>query len=230
MSDDIVLSMNASVDSYPAQYFEALAEIAKTLGHAHRLVLLEHVAQGERAVERLAELSGLSVANTSQHLQHLRRAGFVQTRREGKRVLYRLGAGPVAQVLAALRGYAEHQRAEIEEVISDSILRRDRLDGVSVDELLGLLDSESVTLIDVRPAEEFALGHLPGAVNIPPEQLERRLADLPADADIVAYCRGPYCVLSSDAVAALQARGLRARRLEVGFPEWKAAGLRVEAG
>lgn len=230
MSDDIVLSMNASVDSYPAQYFEALAEIAKTLGHVHRLVLLEHVAQGERAVERLAELSGLSVANTSQHLQHLRRAGFVQTRREGKRVLYRLGAGPVAQVLAALRGYAEHQRAEIEEVISDSILRRDRLDGVSVDELLGLLDSESVTLIDVRPAEEFALGHLPGAVNIPPEQLERRLADLPADADIVAYCRGPYCVLSSDAVAALQARGLRARRLEVGFPEWKAAGLRVEAG
>ena len=98
-----------------------------------------------------------------------------------------------------------------------------------MDELLGLRASGSVTLLDVRPAEEFALGHLPGAVNIPPEQLERRLAELPADADIVAYCRGPYCVLSSDAVAALQARGLRARRLDVGFPEWKAAGLRVEA-
>ncbi|WP_088147539.1 ArsR/SmtB family transcription factor [Achromobacter denitrificans] len=221
--------MNASADSYPAQHFDALAEIAKTLGHAHRLVLLEHVAQGERAVERLAELSGLSVANTSQHLQHLRRAGFVQTRRDGKRVLYRLGTGPVAQLLAALRGYAEHQRAEIEEVIADSVHRRERLDGVSVDELLGLLASGSVTLLDVRPAEEFALGHLPGAVNIPPEQLERRLAELPADADIVAYCRGPYCVLSSDAVAALQARGLSARRLDVGFPEWKAAGLRVEA-
>ncbi|WP_129525784.1 metalloregulator ArsR/SmtB family transcription factor [Achromobacter agilis] len=221
--------MNASADSYPAQHFDALAEVAKTLGHAHRLVLLEHVAQGERAVERLAELSGLSVANTSQHLQHLRRAGFVQTRRDGKRVLYRLGTGPVAQLLAALRGYAEHQRAEIKEIIADSIHQRDRLDGVSVDELLGLLDSGSVVLLDVRPAEEFALGHLPGAVNIPPEQLEGRLADLPADANIVAYCRGPYCVLSSDAVAALQARGLRARRLDVGFPEWKAAGLRVEA-
>ncbi|MDT4816652.1 HTH-type transcriptional regulator KmtR [Achromobacter agilis] len=223
------MSMNASADSYPAQHFDALAEVAKTLGHAHRLVLLEHVAQGERAVERLAELSGLSVANTSQHLQHLRRAGFVQTRRDGKRVLYRLGTGPVAQLLAALRGYAEHQRAEIKEIIADSIHQRDRLDGVSVDELLGLLDSGSVVLLDVRPAEEFALGHLPGAVNIPPEQLEGRLADLPADANIVAYCRGPYCVLSSDAVAALQARGLRARRLDVGFPEWKAAGLRVEA-
>ncbi|WP_369798512.1 ArsR/SmtB family transcription factor [Achromobacter sp. RTa] len=224
------MSMNQpAASSYPAQHFDALAEVAKTLGHAHRLVLLEHVAQGERAVERLAELSGLSVANTSQHLQHLRRAGFVQTRRDGKRVLYRLGTGPLVQLLGALRAYAEHQRAEIKEIISDSIHQRDRLDGVSVDELLSLLDSESVVLIDVRPAEEFALGHLPGAVNIPPEQFEGRLGDLPADADIVAYCRGPYCVLSSDAVLALQARGLRARRLDVGFPEWKAAGLRVEA-
>ena len=219
----------AAADPQPAQRFGALAEIAKTLGHAHRLVLLEHIAQGERAVERLAELSGLSVANTSQHLQHLRRAGFVQTRRDGKRVLYRLGAGPVAQLLAALRLYAEHQHAEIQEVVADSILRRDRLEGVSLDELQSMMDSGSVVLIDVRPAEEFALGHLPGAINIPPEQLERHLAELPADADIVAYCRGPYCVLSSDAVAALQARGLHARRLAVGFPEWKAAGLRVEA-
>lgn len=223
------MSMNSPDSPQPSQRFDALAEIAKTLGQAHRLALLEHIAQGERAVERLAELSGLSVANTSQHLQHLRRAGFVQTRRDGKRVLYRLGAGPIAPLLAALRGYAEHQHAEIRDVIADSIHQRDRLDGISIEELLGMLDSGSVVLLDVRPPEEFAQGHLPGAINIPTEDLERRLADLPAGTDIVAYCRGPYCVLSTDAVAALRAHGMPARRLEAGFPEWKAAGLQVEA-
>jgi len=221
--------MNSPDSPQPSQRFDALAEIAKTLGQAHRLALLEHIAQGERAVERLAELTGLSVANTSQHLQHLRRVGFVQTRREGKRVLYRLGAGPIAPLLAALRGYAEHQHAEIREVIADSIHQRDRLDGVSIEELLGMLDSGGVVLLDVRPSEEFAQGHLPGAINIPTEDLERRLADLPAGADVVAYCRGPYCVLSTDAVAALRAHGVAARRLDAGFPEWKAAGLQVEA-
>lgn len=223
------MSMNSPDSPQPSQRFDALAEIAKTLGQAHRLALLEHIAQGERAVERLAELTGLSVANTSQHLQHLRRVGFVQTRREGKRVLYRLGAGPIAPLLAALRGYAEHQHAEIREVIADSIHQRDRLDGVSIEELLGMLDSGGVVLLDVRPSEEFAQGHLPGAINIPTEDLERRLADLPAGADVVAYCRGPYCVLSTDAVAALRAHGVAARRLDAGFPEWKAAGLQVEA-
>ncbi|CAB3641671.1 ArsR family transcriptional regulator [Achromobacter marplatensis] len=223
------MSMNPPDSPQPSQRFDALAEIAKTLGQAHRLALLEHIAQGERAVERLAELTGLSVANTSQHLQHLRRAGFVQTRRDGKRVLYRLGAGPIAPLLAALRGYAEHQHAEIREVIADSIHQRDRLDGISIEELLGMLDSGGVVLLDVRPSEEFAQGHLPGAINIPTEDLERRLADLPAGADVVAYCRGPYCVLSTDAVAALRAHGVAARRLDAGFPEWKAAGLQVEA-
>ena len=211
------MSTSATSSSSSAQRFEALAEIAKTLGHAHRLVLLEHVAQGERAVERLSELSGLSVANTSQHLQHLRRAGLVQTRRDGKRVLYRLGDGPIAALLAALGACAEHQHAEMREVIADSIHQRERLDGVSITELVGMLKAESVTLLDVRPAEEFALGHLPGALNIPAEELERRLGDLPADAEIVAYCRGPYCVLSSEAVTALRARGMQARRLEAGF-------------
>jgi rhodanese-related sulfurtransferase len=213
--------------SHP-QRFVALAEIARTLGHAHRLVLLDHIAQGERAVERLAELSGLSLANASQHLQHLRRAGLVQTRRDGKHVLYRMGAGPIASLLASLRDYAEHQHAELEEFVTDSIHKRERLEGVSIEELLSRIETDSVVLLDVRPEEEFALGHLPGAINIPAEELERRLIELPPNAEIVAYCRGPYCVLSTHAVEALRANGLQARRLSAGFPEWKAEGLRVE--
>ena len=217
-------------DSDPqTQVFAEFAELARTLGNAHRLILLDHISQGERAVERLAELAGLSLANASQHLQHLKRAGFVQTRREGKRVLYRLGSGPIAKLLDALRDYAEHNRAEIRELIADSLHRHDRLELISREELLNRMQENDVTLLDVRPAEEFALGHLPGAINIPFEELEQRLAELPPEQEIVAYCRGPYCVFSFDAVAALTARGLRARRLEKGFPDWVAAGLKVEA-
>ncbi|NQD91420.1 metalloregulator ArsR/SmtB family transcription factor [Pseudomonas sp. CrR25] len=216
-------------DATPStQTFAATAEIARTLGHEHRLALLEQISQGERAVERLAELCGLSVANTSQHLQHLRRSGFVQTRRDGKRVLYRLGSGPIANLLGALRQYVEHNRSEIRELIVDSVYQRDRVELISREELLLRMQEGSVTLIDVRPEEEFALGHLPGAINLSVEELERRCAEFPPDQEIVAYCRGPYCVMSFDAVAALRAKGLRARRLESGFPEWKAAGLRVE--
>ncbi|MBQ1543457.1 MAG: metalloregulator ArsR/SmtB family transcription factor [Caulobacteraceae bacterium] len=209
--------------------FLELAELARSLAHPHRLALLEHVSQGERAVERLAELTGLSMANASQHLQHLRRAGLVQTRRDGKRVLYRLAEGPVEALLAALRRQVEHARGEVRRLVADSLDRRERLEAVSRETLLALMQAEGVTLLDVRPEDEFAQGHLPGALNIPVEELERRLAELPRDQEIVAYCRGPYCVLSVDAVAALRARGLRARRLEDGFPDWKAAGLPVEA-
>lgn len=215
-------------DATQTQIFTALAELARTLGNGHRLQLLEHIAQGERAVERLAELSGLSVANTSQHLQHLKRAGFVQSRRDGKRVLYRLGDGPIVDLLAALRRYAEHSRAEIRRLVADSFERRDRLEAISREELLSRLDENGITLLDVRPAEEFALGHLPGAINIPLDQLERRLAELPPEQEVVAYCRGPYCVLSFEAATLLRAKGLHVRRLDSGFPEWKAAGLQVE--
>lgn len=208
--------------------FAAVAELARTLGQPHRLILLEHIAQGERAVERLAELSGLSIANASQHLQHLRRAGLAQTRRDGKRVLYRLGDGPIAELLVALRACAEHRHAAIRELVADSRSRQEHLEGVSREELLNRMAKHGVTVLDVRPADDFALGHLPGALNIPVEELERRLAELPPDQDIVAYCRGPYCVLSVNAVALLRARGFHARRLENGFLDWKAAGLRVE--
>lgn len=217
-----------SMTSAETQIFADIAELAKTLGNAHRLMLLEHIAQGERSVERLAELCALSIANASQHLQQLRRAGFVQTRRDGKHVLYRLGNGPILPVLAALRHHAEHNRSEIHELVADSIRRRERLEAISSAELLARMHEGSVTLLDVRSHEEFALGHLPGAINIPAEELERRFAELPADQEIVAYCRGPYCILSVDAVAALRAKGLQARRLENGFPDWKAAGLDVE--
>ena len=217
-----------SMTSAETQILADIAEFARTLGNAHRLMLLEHIAQGERSVERLAELCALSIANASQHLQQLRRAGFVLTRRDGKHVLYRLGNGPILPVLAALRHHSEHNRSEIHDLVADSIGRRDRLEAVSSSQLLARMQEGSVTLLDVRPHEEFALGHLPGAVNIPASELERRFAELPADQEIVAYCRGPYCILSVDAVAALRAKGLQARRLENGFPDWKAAGLDVE--
>ncbi len=208
--------------------FSELAEIARTLGHAHRLMLLEHIAQGERPVERLADLTGLTIANTSQHLQHLRRAGFVEARREGKRVFYRLGNGPIETVLASLRTYAEHTRAEIRELVSDPINSNGRLDSISREDLLERLAAGSVTLLDVRPSEEYVLGHLPGALNIPTDELEKRLSELPTGHEIVAYCRGPYCVLSTMAAEVLEARGFRVRRLASGFPDWKAAGLQVE--
>ncbi|HYG44766.1 MAG TPA: metalloregulator ArsR/SmtB family transcription factor [Bordetella sp.] len=219
MSSDTVLS---------SQRFDGLAEIAKTLGHAHRLALLEHVGQGERPVERLAELTGLSVANASQHLQQLRRTGLVLARRDGKRVLYRLGDGPVADMLAALHDFAAYQHAQMRAVAADSVHRPEQLEGVSIPDLLGRMADGNVVLLDVRPPDEYALGHLPGAINIPTEELARRVAELPPALDIVAYCRGPYCVLSTDAVAALRAQGFRADRLGAGFPQWKAAGLQVE--
>lgn len=208
--------------------FEQLARVSRALGHAHRLELLEHIAQGERSVERLAQLTGLSIANASAHLQHLRREGFVQPRRAGKRVLYRLAPGPILPLLAAVRHYAGSNRAEVREIVADYFGRLDMLEAVSREDLLERIRDRSVTVLDVRPGDEFALGHLPGAINVPLEDLERRLADLSRDREIVAYCRGPYCILSFEAVASLRAKGYRVRRLEDGFPEWKAAGLDVE--
>lgn len=214
---------------FQSHIFEEFAELARTLASAQRLLLLEHIAQGERSVERLAELSGLSVANASQHLQQLRRAGFVVTRRDGKRVLYRLGSGPVIGLLSALRQYAEHNRTQIRELVADRLDRPDSLEAISREELLHRLGEGSITLLDVRPEDEFASGHLPGAINIPIDELERRLAELPAGAQIVAYCRGPYCALSFDAVTVLRGKGFAVRRLDSGFPDWKAAGLAVES-
>ena len=210
--------------------FAGLAGIAQALGHAHRLELLEHLGQGERAVEDLAARADLTFANASRHLQILRRASLVENRRVGKRILYRLaGAGEVVALLTALGRVGERNVAEVERVMATYFRARDAMEPVSRADLAARLRDGLVTVLDVRPEAEFRLGHLPRALNIPLPELELRLAELPADREIVAYCRGPYCVLSFEAVAALRARGYAVRRLEDGYPEWKAAGLPVEA-
>ena len=211
----------------PKQHvFASLAEIAQALGHARRLELLEHLGQGERSVEDLATRAGLTLANTSRHLQLLRRAALVEGRREGKRRFYSLaGADVVVGLLSALSRVGERNSAEIARVMTSYFRARDDFEPVSREELLERLRCGAATVLDVRSEDEFALGHVVDALNIPLAQLERRLAELPVDQQIVAYCRGPWCVLSFEAVALLRRRGYQVRRLEDGFPEWKVAGL-----
>ena len=204
------------------------AAVAKALGHPHRLEILELLGQGERGVDSVARLAGLSVGNASQHLQRLCRAGLLDFRRDGKHVLYRLADEAVVDVLSALRRIAERNVAEVQKLLDGYFRERDSLEPVSHDELIKRMRRGSVTLLDVRPAEEFAAGHLPDAINIPLRELEKRLQELSPRRDIVAYCRGPYCVLSFEAVAALRGRGFAVRRLVDGYPEWKAAGRPVE--
>ena len=210
--------------------YESLAEVAQALGHAHRLELLEHLAQGVRSVEELSARAHLSFANTSRHLQILRRARLVDTERRGKHMLYSLaGDAEVVALIKALGRVGERNVAEVDRVMADYFRARDALEPVSREDLVSRLHDGAVTVLDVRPEDEFAVGHLPSALNIPQAELERRLGELPADREVIAYCRGPYCVLSFEAVAALRERGYLVRRLEDGYPEWKAAGLPVEA-
>ncbi len=210
--------------------FAQFAIVAKTLGHAHRLELLEQLAQGERSVEVLAQRTGLSVANASQHLQHLRRAGMVSPRRDGKFVYYRLADDAVLDLLAALGTIAERNVAEVDRIVRRYFHDRDSLEPITRKELVERSRTGTVTILDVRPEDEFALGHVPGAINVPLRALEASLSQLDPALEIVAYCRGPYCVLSYEAVAALRARGFKARRLQDGLPEWRAAGLPVIVG
>src|SRR5882672_6416747 len=187
--------------------FAQFAAVAKALGHASRLELLEQLAQGERSVEVLASRTGLSVANASQHLQQMRRAGIVVSRRDGKFVLYGLADEAVLGLLTALRRLAERNVAEVDRVVRSYFDDRDSLEPVSRKELLKKSRAGTVTVLDVRPPDEFAMGHLRGAVNIPLRELKTRLAEIDASQEIVAYCRSHYCVLSYEAVATLRARG-----------------------
>jgi rhodanese-related sulfurtransferase/DNA-binding transcriptional ArsR family regulator len=208
--------------------FDEFARVAKALASGRRLELLDVLANGERTVDALAGEAALSVANASQHLQVLRQAGLVITRREGTSVHYRLAGPEVLELWRALRTLAAARLAEVERLAAAYLGARDQLEPVSREELARRLeDGEPMVILDVRPASEHAAGHLPGAVSIPVEELRRRLAELPRDREIVAYCRGPYCAFAHEAVELLRNEGFAARRLEDGLPEWQAAGLAV---
>jgi rhodanese-related sulfurtransferase/biotin operon repressor len=207
--------------------YEQLGRVALALGSASRLQILEYLAQGERSVDALAAMTGLSVANTSKHLQALRQSGLVHARKQGLRVHYSLAGDDVVALISALRSVAEHRVAEVERLVKAWLAHRDELEPVPAAELLERAKKGLVTVLDVRPAEEYAAGHIPGALNVTVEKLESFLSRLPRRKEVIAYCRGPYCLMSFEAVEKLRKKGWRARRLENGLPEWRAAGLPV---
>jgi rhodanese-related sulfurtransferase/DNA-binding transcriptional ArsR family regulator len=217
-----------SSDPAKERLYQAIGRVAAALGNAGRLQILEFVAQGERSVDVLAAMTGLSVANTSKHLQALRQAGLVNARKEGLRVYYSLAGDDVSLLLTSLRGVAEHRAADVDKLLRAWLAHRDELDPVPAREVLTRLKNGLVTVLDVRPAEEFAAGHLPGAINVPVDKLETYLSKLPKRKEVIAYCRGPYCLMSFEAVEKLRKRGFKAKRLADGYPEWRAAGLPVE--
>lgn len=212
------------------ELFEQFARIGKAVSSPARLELLDLLAQGETTVETLARRAGLSVTNTSNHLKELRLAGLVATRREGPYVHYRLADPSVHGLVRCLQDVARQRLAEVRQIVRDYFEESGALAPVAVDELLELMRSDEVVVLDVRPADEYASGHIPGSLSVPVDELERRLSELPAGKEIVAYCRGPYCVLSLRALEILRVHGLRARRLAEGVPDWRALGHEVATG
>lgn len=208
--------------------FANLARVGTALSSPTRIEFLELLAQAERSVEQLATLTGATVANTSQHLQKLRQAGLIIGRKEGLYVFYRLAGDEVVEMLSAMSRVGEAYVAEVERIVRLYFTSKDELEPVPAKELLQRARRGLVTVLDVRPPEEFAAGHVPGAINIPIHELEKRIKELPRRREVVAYCRGPYCLMSYDAVSVLRKKGLKARRLEAGMPEWRAAGMPVE--
>ena len=207
--------------------YEQFARIGKALSSGHRLELLEVLAQGEHSVETLAQETSMSVANASQHLQVLRSAQLVEVRREGVYQYYRLADEPVFALWQAMRRVGQSRIAEIERIVDTYLHDRSLLQPISAAELSQRLLEGNILLLDVRPVEEYAAGHLPGALSIPITELQTRLVELPGEKEIVAYCRGPYCVFADEAVSLLRAHGYDARRLEQGLPDWRALGLPV---
>jgi len=217
-----------STSNFKRDLFSQFARVAKAMGNANRLELLDFLAQGERSVDALADVSNMSVANTSQHLQQLRQSGLVTSQKVGLKVFYRLSGDDVIVLMDQLRDVAELRLAEVDRLVDTYLTVKDALEPISSEELLNRVRDGLVTVIDVRPVEEYEAGHLSGAINIPLSELENKLDGLSKDHEIVAYCRGPHCVLAYDAVAQLRKKGLQARRLEGGYPEWRLAGLPVE--
>ena len=210
------------------EIFASLARIGTALSSPVRLDLIELLAQGERSVDELARLTGTSVANTSQHLQKLKQAGLIVGRKDAQFVRYRLAGDEVVALFRALGIAGQASLADVDRIVRTYLDAKDELEPVPAGDLLERARKGLVTVLDVRPPQEFAAGHVPGAVNIPVHELERRLAELPRRREVVAYCRGPFCLMSFDAVQLLRAKGLKARRLQDGMPEWQLAGLPTE--
>jgi rhodanese-related sulfurtransferase/DNA-binding HxlR family transcriptional regulator len=210
-----------------AALFDGLASVAQALGSGRRAEIVDVLAQGERSVEEIAAEISQSVANTSQHLQVLARGGLVRSRRHGTRVIYRLASDQVAELWAAVREVAVRHLAEVSVLAEEYLGDRDGVEQVTAVELEQRLRRGDVVVLDVRPEREYAAGHIAGARSTPIDDLDAAAAELPRRSEVVAYCRGPYCVYADDAVRLLRARGLKARRLDVGFPEWRQAGLPV---
>jgi rhodanese-related sulfurtransferase/DNA-binding HxlR family transcriptional regulator len=208
--------------------FDGFGRIAAALGSGRRAEIVEVLAQGERSVEQLADQIDQSVANTSHHLRTLARAGLVASRREGTHVHYRLASDKVLEVWLAIRELAAEQLDDLDALADAYLGDRTQIDDIDRDELLARLETGDLILIDVRPAGEYAAGHLPGAISVPPDDIDDVLDELPGDREIVAYCRGPYCVYADDAIRTLTARGRRARRLRDGIPEWRRNGGPIE--
>ncbi len=209
--------------------YSELVRIAKALSSPSRLELIELLAQGERTVEALARAAAIPLANASHHLQVLRESRLIEARKQGLYVHYRLAGPDVFELARMLRSVGEGRLAEVDRLVKTYLVARDELEPVGRHELLKRAEDGTAIVLDVRPPEEYQAGHIPGALSVPIEQLEARLADLPRSKEIVAYCRGPYCLMSFEAVKLLRAHGRRARRLEEGFPEWRANGLPVTA-
>lgn len=210
--------------------YEQLARLGKAVAAPKRLELLDLLCQGPRNVEALADQAGISVANASQHLQVLRAARLIDGEKKGLYVEYRLAGDEVSHFFLALRGLAENRLAEVEQVTRAYFEQRESMEPVEGDELLGRVKEGAVIVLDVRPAEEYCAGHIPGALSIPVNELKARLRELPKDRKIVAYCRGPYCVMAVDAVELLRSKGYRAERMEQGIVDWRARGWHVETG
>ena len=209
--------------------FDGFAMVTRALASGRRAEIVDLLAQGERSVEEIASEIEQTVANTSQHLQQLLRAGLVASRRDGNRVYYRLASARVGELWAAIRDVAAAHVAELDRLARAYLGDRDQLETVGRAQLAKRLRAGDVVVVDVRPSREYAAGHIRGALSLPVAELSKRLKELPKDRQVVAYCRGPYCVFADDAVRALRKRGFRAARLEDGFPEWAAAGLPVSA-
>lgn len=209
--------------------FRQLARVPKALSSPRRLELVDLLAQAERSVEELSELAEMSVANTSQHLQILRQALLVTVRRDGLKAYYSLANKAVFQAWQAMRDLGQRQFADLDRIVRTYLAGRETLESVGADELLRRIRTDEVIVLDVRPVAEYRSGHILGARSVPVRELQRRVAELPKKSEIVAYCRGPFCVYADEAVAVLRRRGFRARRLDTGFPDWKAAGFPTAA-